>query len=360
MKAAIAVPVTALLLIRSYRRQSLTIPGIVAATVMAALHALPHSPLPFTLLCTFFLLGTSATKVKHAEKAKLTLSSSGSSGGEGARTHVQVLANSACASLLCLLEYLTRPSPSIISTPDYCLHLSTTSTTSIGTNASPFLTYCLIGSIANYAATAADTLSSELGILSTSPPRLITAPWRSVPRGTNGGVTLAGILYGSLGAAAIATVSAMLLPFCAAWGAREKVLLVAAVALWGTLGSVLDSLLGALLQASVVDRRTGKVVEGAGGVRVLTHRRASSAGGRDGVGSGVESQQGGGGAAKMRKAGGGGSKDVSAGGEQSGGQESRYVGSGRDLLDNNGINFVMAAVMTVGGILVADQVRSLA
>lgn len=38
-------------------------------------------------------------------KARLTLSSSGTSGGEGARTHVQVLANSAVASVLILLHY---------------------------------------------------------------------------------------------------------------------------------------------------------------------------------------------------------------------------------------------------------------
>lgn len=38
-------------------------------------------------------------------KARLTLSSSGASGGEGARTHIQVLANSVMASVLILLHY---------------------------------------------------------------------------------------------------------------------------------------------------------------------------------------------------------------------------------------------------------------
>jgi hypothetical protein len=41
-------------------------------------------------------------QVKHDVKARLTLSSSG---GEGARTHIQVLANSAVASVLILLHY---------------------------------------------------------------------------------------------------------------------------------------------------------------------------------------------------------------------------------------------------------------
>ena len=44
-------------------------------------------------------------QVKHGVKARLTLASSGSSGGEGARTHIQVLANSGVASILILLHY---------------------------------------------------------------------------------------------------------------------------------------------------------------------------------------------------------------------------------------------------------------
>lgn len=39
--------------------------------------------------------------------------------------------------------------------------------------------------------------------------------------------------------------------------------------LWGGLGSLLDSFLGGWLQSSVVDKRTGKIVEGSGGQRVI-------------------------------------------------------------------------------------------
>ena len=44
-------------------------------------------------------------QVKHDVKARLTLSSTGASGGESARTHIQVLANSIVASVLILLHY---------------------------------------------------------------------------------------------------------------------------------------------------------------------------------------------------------------------------------------------------------------
>ena len=51
------------------------------------------------------LTGVFCFQVKHNVKATLTLGSSGASGGEGARTHIQVLANSVVASALILLHY---------------------------------------------------------------------------------------------------------------------------------------------------------------------------------------------------------------------------------------------------------------
>lgn len=121
----------------------------------------------------------------------------------------------------------------------------------------------------NYAAVAADTFSSELGILSKSKPRLITSlNLREVPPGTNGGVTAAGLGAGLLGSFIVSATSAAVLPFCSSAGLKDRALWTIAMTLWGTLGSVLDSVLGGLLQASVVDKRSGKVVEGSGGRKV--------------------------------------------------------------------------------------------
>lgn len=143
----------------------------------------------------------------------------------------------------------------------------------------------LILSISNYAAVAADTFSSELGILSKSNPRLLTSTnFREVPPGTNGGITLVGTIAGFLGAASIALTSIILLPFCPSasfgdhqprfqrangWESHERILWIFGITLWGGFGSLLDSALGGWLQASVIDVRTGKVVEGAGGKKVL-------------------------------------------------------------------------------------------
>lgn len=134
--------------------------------------------------------------------------------------------------------------------------------------------------VSNYAAVAADTFSSELGILSARKPRLLTSlSFRQVPPGTNGGVTIMGTFAGFAGALTIALTSAILLPFCPqgtmwvhhagnGWGWREKCLWILAVTVWGGCGSLVDSALGGWLQASVVDIRTGKVIEGIGGKTV--------------------------------------------------------------------------------------------
>ena len=207
----------------------------------------------------------------------------------------------------------------------------------------------IVGIISNYAATAADTFSSELGILSHSPPRLITT-LRTVPPGTNGGVTTAGLLAGLLGSFSIAFTSVLLLPFCPkssgpvgrvlmpneyrGWGLDDKIFFVVGITLWGALGSVLDSILGALLQASVVDKRTGKIIEGTGGVRVLTRSESSY-----GVPEATVSRK----------------EDIGKRSEWSS-RNSRSVLNGMDVLDNNQVNLLMAVIMTIGGMMVTSRV----
>ncbi|KAK1836284.1 transmembrane protein 19 [Podospora conica] len=379
MKAAIAVPAIALLVYRAHTKKSLTPAGIFAALLTAIAHAVHPWNLPFVLLVVFFLAGTRATHVKENVKATLTLHSRGTSGGEGPRNHVQVLANSLTASVFSLLHA-------------YQLHLRQQAlTTTPRPGADPAIgSLCfewggdllVIGIIANYACVAADTFSSELGILSTGEPRLITSlTLRKVPRGTNGGVSLAGLLAGLLGSVIVVTASMLTLPLCtddtvgrfagggsAPWSGDQRRALLLGLTLWGFLGSVVDSVLGGLFQRTVKDVRTGKVVEGEGGVRVLVadphHHAQQEATSKStaavkaallsGEGKHAVEQQGVSGAVEEGPAADrydarNKNRRSSFGDEK----PSRAVENGWDLLDNNDVNFLMAFGMSVGAMAVA-------
>ncbi|QRK07540.1 DUF92 domain-containing protein [Archangium violaceum] len=84
----------------------------------------------------------------------------------------------------------------------------------------------------------ADTWATELGVLSRSPPRLVTT-LRQVPPGTSGAVSGAGMLAATAGAAFVGLVAALA-------GARWS--LVPWLVLAGVVGSLVDSFLGATVQ----------------------------------------------------------------------------------------------------------------
>ncbi|MGH2453107.1 MAG: DUF92 domain-containing protein [bacterium] len=103
------------------------------------------------------------------------------------------------------------------------------------------LPWALAGATGAIAASAADTLATEIGLLTSRPPRLITTG-TVVPRGRSGGITLLGTICGIGGAAATALLGRFFLPPPAGPG-------FLAAAAGGTAAMVADSLLGATLQA---------------------------------------------------------------------------------------------------------------
>jgi uncharacterized membrane protein len=106
----------------------------------------------------------------------------------------------------------------------------------------------LAGSLA---AAQADTWATELGAYSRAAPRLLTSGERVTP-GTSGGVTLLGTVGGALGAVALASLGAAL-------GLAPTI--AAASLVGGVCGMMLDSLLGATLQASYLCQSCGTVGE---------------------------------------------------------------------------------------------------
>lgn len=98
----------------------------------------------------------------------------------------------------------------------------------------------IVGAAGALAASNADTWATEIGVLSPRPPRLITN-WNRVEAGTSGAVSLTGTVAALAGALLIGLLGS-------AFAGNIRLLYVAGTA--GLLASLLDSVLGATLQAS--------------------------------------------------------------------------------------------------------------
>lgn len=95
-----------------------------------------------------------------------------------------------------------------------------------------------IGFFSGIAASLADTLSSEIGILSKGKPRLITT-WKEADYGTDGAVSGYGFLAAFVGASVMAII---------AWLITQNLGVGILVLGMGLVGTILDSVLGATIQ----------------------------------------------------------------------------------------------------------------
>jgi uncharacterized protein (TIGR00297 family) len=120
----------------------------------------------------------------------------------------------------------------------------------------------LVAFAAGFAAANADTWASEIGILNAKPPRHVFS-WKPIPAGTSGGVSPLGTLAAVFGSAFIAVVFTIgfgpVLHLTSGWTALAGV--GALVLVGGIAGSLVDSALGAGLQAQYRCSQSGKVTE---------------------------------------------------------------------------------------------------
>lgn len=203
-----------LLTFRAYRRKSLTTKGCALAWFIGYISA-RGGPLPFTSLLTFFISSTFITKIGAKTKRVIEGESFAASGN---RSAWQVFSNGGVATAA-LLVFPSTPSS-------------------------------IYAVIAHYAACQGDTWSSELGVLAPVSPRLVLG-LRKVPRGTNGAVTLYGLAAAGMGGALLsATCSVSQLMFPTPGVAHSKIWVVGVGA--ALVGSLIDSVLGQLLQRSAV------------------------------------------------------------------------------------------------------------
>ena len=136
----------------------------------------------------------------------------------------------------------------------------------------PLYVYLTVAYFGVIATVNADTWATELGVLASERPRLITTG-RPVAPGTSGGITRYGTLAALAGAAFIG-VAAFVLIQLASLATRGELLLadlsiVAIAAMAGLVGSLFDSLLGASVQriywCDHCEKETERQVHGCGG-----------------------------------------------------------------------------------------------
>lgn len=189
----------------AYAARALSRTGAIAAAVVGGITFGAGGVVPGVLLILFFVSSSSLSRVGGRRKRDLhTAFAKG-----GRRDHIQVLANGFIAAVLALLFGLSR---------------------------SPLWLAGLAGALA---ASNSDTWSTELGVLSRTPPRLITN-WKRVMPGTSGGVTGLGSLAALAGSALIGIVGGVM-------SSDHWLALAASCA--GFMGAMFDSLLGASVQS---------------------------------------------------------------------------------------------------------------
>ncbi len=196
------MPAAVLIALLARRARLLTRGGAIAAALVGAA-AISSGGWSFTaVLFAFFLPSVALSRIGIARKRALV-----DIGKPGARDGLQVLANGGVASLCALAALRFGP----------------------GAFGAAFA--------GAFAAAAADTWGTEIGTVFGGSPRSILTLAR-IPTGLSGGVTIAGTLAEIAGALAVGLVADV--GGVAAW---------LPVAIGGVAGALVDSLLGATLQA---------------------------------------------------------------------------------------------------------------
>ncbi|XP_059432080.1 protein PGR [Corylus avellana] len=237
----IAALISSLIAIRAYRRKSLDLSGALSGFLVMTVHIALGYRYGAMLLVFFF---TSSKLTKVGEEKKRLVDADFKEGGQ--RNWTQVLFNSGIAAVLVVIMW------TLTGWQDKCLD----------SKESTLITSLIGGIIGHYSCCNGDTWSSELGILSDAQPRLITT-FKPVRRGTNGGVTLAGLLAAAAAGSVIGltfVVFGFFTTKCTHDVALKQLLVIPLSALAGLCGSLIDSLLGATLQFSGFCTVRNKVV----------------------------------------------------------------------------------------------------
>ncbi len=226
----LGIVLSGLIAFAAYRRGSLSRSGVAGAMIVGTAIFGFGGWVWGMLLVIFFVLSSLLSHYRETAKADLA-----EKFDKGHRRDLgQTLANGGAGALLALAYWL-HPSPALLA--------------------------AFVGAMATV---NADTWATELGVLSRRPPRLVTT-WQAVERGTSGGVSGLGTLAALAGALTIGLAALVCSALDGLFGGPGFALagwtLLPAALLGGLAGSLVDSLLGATVQAIYYSARRHKETE---------------------------------------------------------------------------------------------------
>jgi len=216
-----AVIVLAVIGVISLKSKLLDLSGIIASFIVGFLIIVFGGWTWFIILMIFYAMAMGATKFRHEQSGRKK-----SWMNDLTRTWCNVAANGGVPALFALAEGFMP------------------------------LTIFTAGFIGAISTATSDTLATEIGLLYPHRPRLITNLKKAVPAGTSGAISPWGEGAIVFGACAIALAAGGFGIF--SWPFTK---VVALVLIAGIIGSTIDSILGATVQANYKCSRCGKITE---------------------------------------------------------------------------------------------------
>lgn len=209
----------------AFIKKSLSISGTIAAAILGTAVFFFGGVYLSTIMVAFFASSSILTKFKKYRKT-ITHDINEKSGG---RDYVQVLANGGAGLFFSAMWFITKK-------PEY-----------------------LIAFTVSFAAANSDTWASEVGILSNSKPISILT-FKKVEKGVSGAISILGTISAFLGAGLIAVI--FLIGYIVKFGfTLQAIVFSMIVVILGFMGCIIDSLVGAALQAKYRCEICGKVTE---------------------------------------------------------------------------------------------------
>lgn len=234
-----------LVTLHAIKKKKLDLPGSLIALIFGFILTLSNYCFTTSIL-VFFFTSSRLTKYKSSQKKKFEAYYR----DDGQRTWIQVISNGGVAAILSLLYLLERGYGGEI-TIDFFNDYNNT-----------WFAVAVLGAIA---CSCGDTWASEIGSVYSSKDPILLVGLRRVPRGTNGAVSLIGLIVSFVGGAAVGLgyylTILVFVPRNILSMAPAQWPVVIAGGFCGLTGSLVDSVLGGYFQYSGMDRATKKVVE---------------------------------------------------------------------------------------------------